>query len=82
MPHAPQNPKVKAAYAELIKQTAAQYKALEDAGYKFWFMDMGREDNQQYASSPWNAMRDMRANQEMGVFPTSDGFGSSDLDVW
>jgi hypothetical protein len=78
MPHAPNDPKVKAAYANLIKQTIAQYKALEAAGYKFWFMDMSREDNQEYASSPWNAMRDIRANKRMGVFPTADGFGSND----
>jgi hypothetical protein len=78
MPHAPNDPKVKAAYANLIKQTIAQYKALEAAGYKFWFMDMSREDNQEYASSPWNAMRDTRANKQMGVFPTADGFGSND----
>ena len=78
MPHAPNDPKVKAAYANLIKQTIAQYKALESAGYKFWFMDMSREDNQEYASSPWNAMRDIRANKQMGVFPTADGFGSND----
>ena len=81
MEHAPQDPVVREAYENLIQQTMAQYQALVDAGYRFWFMDMGREDNQQYASSPWNAMRDIRANQSMGVFPTSDGFGSSDLDV-
>jgi hypothetical protein len=76
MPHAPQDPVVKAAFDNLIVQTTAQYRALEAAGYKFWFMDMGREDNQEYASSPWNAMRDIRANQTMGVFPTDEGFGS------
>lgn len=78
MPHDPQNPRVKEAYQNLIRQTVAQYRALEDAGYKFWFMDMSREDNQEYASSPWNAMRDIRANKQMGVFPTADGFGSSE----
>jgi hypothetical protein len=78
MPHAPQDPKVREAYDDLIEQTTAQYKALVDAGYKFWFMDMSRPDNQEYASSPWNALRDLRNNKEMGVFPTNDGFGSSD----
>lgn len=78
MKHDPQNPRVKAAYKNLIKQTLAQYRALEAAGYKFWFMDMSRADNQDYVSSPWNAMRDIRANKEMGVFPTSGGFGSND----
>ena len=78
MAHDPQNPRVKEAYQNLIKQTRAQYDALVDAGYKFWFMDMNLADNQEYASSPWNAMRDLRANQEMGVFPTESGFGSSE----
>jgi hypothetical protein len=77
MPHSPQDPAVREAYENLIAQTLAQYRALEAAGYKFWFMDLSREDNQAYASSPWNAMRDMRANQQMGVFPTTDGFGTS-----
>jgi hypothetical protein len=80
MPHAPQDLRVKAAYKELIAQTVAQYRALEKAGYKFWFIDSNKPDNQEYASSPWNAMRDIRANKVMGVFPTDDGFGSGDFD--
>lgn len=79
MPHAPNDPKVKEAYDDLIRQTTDQYRALEGAGYKFWFIDPAV--NGEYASSPWNAMRDIRANQQMGVFPTNEGFGSSDLDV-
>lgn len=78
MPHDPQNPRVKEAYQNLVQQTRAQYDALVDAGYKFWFMDMERSDNQEYASTPWNAMRDLRANQQMGVFPTADGFGTKE----
>jgi hypothetical protein len=78
MQHSPQDPAVREAYENLIQQTRAQYDALVAAGYKFWFVDLSREDNQQYASSPWNAMRDIRANQQMGVFPTNDGFGSQE----
>lgn len=80
MPHAPNDLRVKAAYKELIAQTLAQYRALEKAGYKFWFINLDKPDNQEYASSPWNAMRDIRANKVMGVFPTDDGFGSGDFD--
>jgi hypothetical protein len=80
MPHAPNDPRVKAAYKELIAQTLAQYRALEKAGYKFWFINLDKPDNVEYASSPWNAMRDIRANKVMGVFPTDDGFGSGDFD--
>lgn len=77
MPHAPQDPKVKEAYANLIKQTTAQFKALQDAGYKFWFINTSIPANNEYASTPWNALRDLRANKQMGVFPTIEGFGSN-----
>ena len=73
MKHAPQDPEVKAAYADLIKQTMAQYKALEDAGYKFTFFDSGTDP---YKGNPWNAMRDLRANQAMAVYGTYDGYGT------
>lgn len=76
MPHAPNDPKVKEAYQNLIDQTTAQYRALEAAGYKFWFMDP--ENVGEYGSSPWNAMRDIRANQSMGVYPTTGGFGTNE----
>lgn len=80
MPHAPGDRKVKEAYDNLIRQTVAQYRALEDAGYKFYLFD---ESNDPYQGNPWNAMRDLRANQVMGVFATEAGFGSgaTDLDV-
>jgi hypothetical protein len=82
MENNPQNPKVKEAYAELIKQTKAQYQALVDAGYKFWFIDLNNPENIDYISSPYNSMRDLRQNKQMGVFPTEEGFGSNeDVDV-
>jgi len=81
MLHAPQDPVVKEAYSNLIKQTTAQYRALEAAGYKFWFINFEKPTNQKYAESPWNAIRDLRANQEMGVFPTTSGYGTNEFDV-
>ena len=82
MKHDPQNPRVKEAYQNLIKQTIAQYKALVDAGYKFWFIDANIPSNAEYASSPYNALRDARQNKTMGVFPTTDGFGTNEsIDV-
>jgi hypothetical protein len=81
MAHDPQNQEVKEAYDELIKQTKAQYQALVDAGYKFWFLDLNKQDNLEYISSPYNAMRDLRNNKQMGVFPTTNGFGTSEIDV-
>jgi hypothetical protein len=73
MPHAPQDPKVKEAYANLIRQTTDQYRALERAGYKFYLFD---ENSDPYEGNPWNAMRELRADQTMGVFATEAGFGS------
>jgi len=79
MEHAPSDPKVKEAYDDLIRQTTSQYNALADAGYKFWFMDADNPGD--YASSPFNAMRDLRANKSMGVFPTVGGFGTQEADI-
>lgn len=73
MVHAPQDPAVREAYENLIQQTLAQYRALEAAGYRFYLID---ESNDPYGGNPWNAMRDLRANQTMGVFATEAGFGS------
>jgi len=80
MQHSPNDPVVREAYENLIAQTRAQYDALVAAGYRFWFTDLNIPDNVEYLSTPWNAMRDIRANQTMGVFPTDDGFGSGDFD--
>jgi hypothetical protein len=86
MAHDPQNPAVAEAYRQLIEQTSAQYDALVEAGYEFYFVDL---DNDPYADqpggfgNPYNAVRDLRANRRMAVFPTESGFGSgaTDLDV-
>ena len=78
MPHAPQDPAVREAYQDLIRQTTDQYRALDSAGYKFWFIDINSDAGQQYVSSPFNAMRDLRANKSMGVFPTDSGFGTKE----
>ena len=78
MLHQPQDPAVKEAYENLIQQTMAQYRALEAAGYKFYFFD---ETNDPYAGNPWNAMRDLRQNKVMGVFATEAGFGSGATEI-
>ena len=72
MQHAPNDPKVKEAYDDLIRQTRAQYDALVAAGYEFTFFD---ETSDPYGGNPWNAMRDLRANQRMSVYGTYAGFG-------
>jgi len=67
MEHAPEDPAVAEAYADLIRQTTAQYEALVEAGYVFTFFD---EATDPYEGNPWNAMRDLRENKRMAVFAT------------
>jgi hypothetical protein len=76
MPHEPNNPEVKEAYEDLIKQTKAQYDALVDNGYKFTFFD-GETDP--YAGNPFSAMRDLRYNKTMAVYGTYDGYGTEGI---
>jgi hypothetical protein len=76
MPHAPQDPAVKEAYADLIRQTKAQYDALIDDGYVFTFFDSNSDP---YGGNPWNAMRDLRANKRMAVYGTYDGYGTEGI---
>jgi hypothetical protein len=76
MPHDPKSPEVKEAYADLIRQTKAQYQALVDDGYEFSFFD-GKTDP--YDENPNNAMRDLRANKRMAVYGTYDGYGTEGI---
>jgi hypothetical protein len=78
MEHNPQDPVVKEAYENLIKQTTTQYEALVADGYEFFFFD---ETNDPYEGNPWASMRDIRANKRMGVFATEAGYGSGDTDI-
>lgn len=76
MPHAPNDPRVREAYQDLINQTRAQYDSLIDAGYKFKFFDSNTDP---YKGNPFNAMRDLRKNKEMAVYGTYDGFGTEGI---
>lgn len=76
MPHAPQDPVVAEAYQNLIEQTTAQYNALVDNGYSFFFF----APDSPYGESPATAMEDLRLNRKMGVFPTDSGFGTGEFD--
>lgn len=78
MEHNSADPATRAAYADMIAQTIAQYQALANAGYRFWFYD---ESNDPYDGNPWNSMRDLRDNQQLGVFATEAGFGSGATDI-
>lgn len=74
MPHAPDDPAVKASYNQMIKETVAQFKAIEKTGLKIEFIKEGQPDP--YYASPRLANMDMRDNNHLWVFPTESGFGS------
>jgi len=79
----PSSSEVLEAYRDLIRQTTDQYLALQDAGYKFYFFNPNSSDP--YSGmpggfgNPWNALRDLRANKTMAVFPTSEGYGTDGI---
>ena len=76
MKHAPRDPKVQEAYADLIRQTKDQYQALVKAGYEFTFFDQFSDP---YKGNPMAAMRDLRANKRMAVYGTYDGYGTEGI---
>ena len=76
MPHDPTNPKVKAAYEDLIRQTTDQYQSLIDDGYEFSFFDSSGDP---YDGNPFNAVRDLRQNKRMAVYGTYDGYGTEGI---
>ena len=88
MANDPFDPKVVEAFRELYVQTTAQYQALVDEGFSFYFYDGKNDpyaDKEGGFSNPYNAIRELRTKQRMAVFPTSLGFGdklkSDDYDV-
>lgn len=74
MPHAPQDPEVKASYDAMIDETLAQYEAILASGLRVEFID--GEDP--YGRNPRAMTEDVRQNNHMWVFSTRDGFGSDD----
>lgn len=77
MKHDPSDPTVAAAYDAMIRETLAQWEAIKKTGLKVEFI----KDSDPYAKSPRMALDDVRENNHLWVFPTDQGFGSSDLDV-
>jgi hypothetical protein len=74
MEHAPNDPVVRRAYEAMVEQTQAQFEAVLATGLKIEFIT-GNVDP--YAASPRLMTEDVRNNNHMWVFRTSDGFGSS-----
>lgn len=77
MKHDPQNPEVKKAYAAMIDETLQQYRDILKTGLEIEFI----QGEDPYAASPREAILDVVENNHLWVFPTDNGFGSSELDV-
>jgi hypothetical protein len=73
MAHAPQDPTVRSAYAKLAEETLAQYEAIKKTGFKFEFNPEGQAV---YEKGPWDAVKDVRENDRMYVYPTDEGYGT------
>ena len=73
MAHAPQDPAVRSAYAKLAEETLAQYEAIKKTGFKFEFNPEGQAV---YEKGPWDAVKDVRENNRMYVYPTDEGYGT------
>lgn len=73
MPHAPDDPAVKASYDAMIKETLAQYQFIKATGLKVEPIE-GKDPY----GNPRNAILDVAKNNHLWFFPTEAGFGSSD----
>lgn len=78
MPHAPDDPKVKASYDAMIRETLGQYQHMKNAGLNVEFMPPGADP---YAASPRLMAKDVAENNHMYVYPTDAGFGSAGEDI-
>ncbi len=76
MQHSPNDPAVKEAYDDMIRQTKSQYDALVKAGYTFTFYD---GDTDPYDGNPSSAVRDLRQNKKMAVYGTYAGYGTEGI---
>ena len=78
--HNPQDPQVAESYQALIEETLAQYEAILDSGLEVEFIDFDKIGDP-YEGNPRSMIDDVRENNHMWVFATTDGFGSSDVDI-
>ena len=76
MPHTPDDPATAAAYDALIRETNAQYKAIQNTGLKIEFIKPGQEDP--YKGNPRLATLDVRNRNHLWVYPTDEGFGQGE----
>lgn len=73
MKNDPNDPKVKAAYEAMAKETLDQYKAIIDKGYKVEI------NNTEPYSDSGAMIEDLRDNKRMKIFSTESGFGDEPI---
>jgi len=74
MEHNPDDPKVKAAYDALIKETVEQFKHIKKSGLKVSKIKPGAENPYQNSK---DLLADIKDNNHMSYYPTEQGFGTS-----
>lgn len=74
MPHAPDDPQVKASYEALARETLAQWQAIKATGLKVEWIKDGQPDP--YAVTPRLGAMDVVHNNHWWGFPTALGFGT------
>lgn len=72
--HDPNDPRVKASYEAMAKETLAQWDAIKKTGLQVEWVKPGQPDP--YAASPRLAALDVSENNHWWGFPTDLGFGS------
>lgn len=79
MPHAPNDPQVKAAYQALADETLAQYNAIvEKGGLKVTPVNAA---DYPYHGNPRAVVKDVADNNHMAFFKTDEGFGSAPVEL-
>ena len=76
MKNNPSDPRVKAAYEQMAKETLAQWEAIKADGFTAEFYP---EDFDPYPDSPRLVIEDINRNNHMYVFPTEDGYGETGI---
>lgn len=75
MEHNPNDPNVKASYDAFKAETLQQYEHLVNNGF---VMEFYPDNFDPYPKGPRQALEDIRDNKHLYVYPTDDGFGSSE----
>lgn len=79
MKHDPNDPKVRASYEAMAKETLAQWDAIKKTGLEVEWLKPDASGNfkDPYADSPRRAAMDISMHNHLWVFPTDAGFGDA-----